>query len=73
MYSLTGRSIPKVFREQNHKNLPRFTEQNRISLANEINNSTTTSTQAGTTSPTYMEEKTIVIDNNNHINHNGDR
>lgn len=41
MYSLTGRSIPKEICEQNQKNLPRFNEQNRINLANEISSSST--------------------------------
>nr|XP_027197342.1 probable serine/threonine-protein kinase DDB_G0282963 isoform X5 [Dermatophagoides pteronyssinus] len=41
VYSLTGRSIPKEICEQNQKNLPRFNEQNRINLANEISSSST--------------------------------
>ncbi|KAF7489181.1 hypothetical protein SSS_01585 [Sarcoptes scabiei] len=34
VHSLTGRSMTKAFREQSQKNLPKFTEMNRVSLAN---------------------------------------
>ncbi|XP_075592176.1 uncharacterized protein LOC124500090 isoform X4 [Dermatophagoides farinae] len=88
VYSLTGRSIPKEICEQNQKNLPRFTEQNRIGLANEISSSSSTTTSmknsssqiqikqepsATTTSMTTLFVEQMTFDENNSQQSNEER